>query len=141
MCLVSFRETPYIAKKDIVCYKVMDLRRDEYYTPVQGFPVDKEIIEGKKNLVAEGCEDIISRIRKKNFIPINKYFPFIIEYAIGGGFIHAFLDKECALDPFKGNILGNSCFKCVIPKGTKYFVGEGSKDICTKEIKFVEKIF
>lgn len=97
--------------------------------------LDNEIIQGKKNLVAEGSEDIQ---------PFTEYgFCTPTRYEINGGFIHCYTDHEAATyraDFFDNNECVVYVFECIIPKGTAYYKGN-NWDICAKEIKLIKKVY
>ena len=101
MCLIVDEYNALIAKKDITCYKIYIYSgyRDEYISPVQ-----------------------LDRIEKFNkVIHVPKFLDFIEGNAVFLGF-HTFCnekDAKCfeALNPFY------KVFKCVIPKGSKYYKG------------------
>jgi hypothetical protein len=133
MCLTTVQTRWLRAKEDIVCYKLLDRDRfynpiyaayvkgiTEYRTPFRGIPIKDKVIEGKKCFRAKGCAAFGSGV-------------------ITEGAIHACATEEKAWDYYKYGSMGNSIFKCIIPKGTRYAVGIDG-DICAKKIKFIEKI-
>ena len=114
MCLYSKTNIPYIAKRDIPCYKVLKMiGPNTFVTPFQGYPVDIN-----KPLVAEFNA------------PINKCFG---NYVINGGYIHACIDCSCYLSD-------DIIFKAIIPKGTEYFVSGDCDTICAKKLILTEMI-
>lgn len=133
MCLTSKTNIAKIANKDIVCYKLIWRRFAslDYITAYRDTPISYDILRGRKNFVAEGPECI-----EPSFLDDG--------YSISSGFIHTFTKKEDAIKMAK--MYG--ClehiwvvYKCVIPKGTKYFVSVDYDERCSTEIKFVEEIF
>ena len=138
MCLITKNAIPLTAKDDIVCYKVLAKYGGAYKTPFKLMHVDDDIIEGKKNLVAEGMEDIrgwtVCGLRRPS------------RYEINGGFIHCYTDHESAIEradfsvPKYEPFVEMFVFECIIPKGTTYYEGN-SWDICAKEIKFVKEVY
>lgn len=116
MCLISDTRIPSIAKKSIICYKkVRLLNKEECETPCI-----KAILKRGKLNVAKGPEQI-------NIHGYSLQSHFLFGYSIGEGYIHAYQDK------------GWGCWgkdyvsvTCIIPKGTKYFVG--SMDICANKM-------
>ena len=135
MCLYKNKKhhpfnRPLIADKDIVCYKQLWVNwNNAVVTPIT------------KTLIPIKC---IHKNKKKR-IPfkaeiLNK-FKFIWKHVFGfsnevtDGFIHTF-----SSEPFHYNHFW-SCriFKCVIPKGTKYFIGY-NEDYASEQIIFVEQL-
>ena len=54
MCLYSIERTPYIADRDITCYKVVSVRDGKYYTPFVGRRIAKRYIIGRALYCAHG---------------------------------------------------------------------------------------
>lgn len=129
MCLITKQSTWLVAKKDIKCYKMLEVKRflfiKSYITPYRGMEVPKEVILGKKDLIAEGTAV---------FAP---YYDGDINYEINEGAIHAFSDFETALNY---SISGCQIFECIIPAGTKYAVSRGTGFICAEKIRFVKNV-
>ncbi len=119
MCLVSKRRFPKKAKKDIICYKLLEKFEEKYYTPCRGIYVDIN-----KELKAKGIS-----------------LSIIEPYEKGEGYIHSFrtLPHRDALESSGWNLSRISIFKCIIPKGTKYHIGN-NYDICSKKIIFKKLI-
>lgn len=135
MCLIKNKKyhpfnRPLIAKEDIVCYKIL-VKLYPFdapyvlYTPFRYEPINIETY----------LNNSISFIAKDN----NKFHSFFrhklgFGRIVGSGFIHTYSY------PVKSNkYLRTSVFKCIIPKGTKYFVGE-DKDYASERIIFVEQL-
>lgn len=112
---------PLIAKEDITCYKKLSQIEDTYITPCTHTQVPIECIRDKVPFKAE----ILSK------------FKFIWRHVLGfshsveDGFIHAF---QC--DTYRKSYV---TFKCIIPKGTEYFIGIDGH-IASKEIIFLEEL-
>lgn len=154
MCLISRTNKPKVAKKDIVCYKV--LRRTNPIWSVSGFetfytsdPLPDVVISGKQDFIAQGkfrCE--LSEGGVIEYI-------FCGTYNIDYGQIHTYKSLkdvkksfDCSIKSLKDD---HECvvFKCIIPQGTKYFKGRfqtlnrmtfGVKSYCSDKIRFVEQI-
>lgn len=137
MCLTTVQTRWLRAKEDIVCYKLLDRDKfynpiyalyvkgiTEYQTPFRGTPINNEVLEGKKYFRAKGW---------------STFEPGLGGYHITEGAIHACATEEKAWDYYKYGSMGNSIFKCIIPKGTRYAVGIDD-DICAKKIKFIKRI-
>jgi hypothetical protein len=129
MCLIKNKKHhpfnhPLIAKEDIICYKVLSPSSKPYHfsTPIIG-------------------DEINTIIHMELQIPYKAKKPSSISFFIGHvlgvsntvteGFIHTF--SVCY--PHSAYAL----FKCVIPKGTKYFVGKDG-DYASEQIIFVEQL-
>lgn len=113
---------PLIAKEDIVCYKqVCRYSYGLYETPYTNTIIPTECVENKVPFKAK----------------IGKIFKFFYDHVlgttsmVGDGFIHVY---KCPRYQF-----GHLTFKCIIPKGTKYFIGDHG-DLAAKEIIFLERI-
>lgn len=127
MCLFKDKKhhpfnRPLIAKEDIVCYKKLNRCGENIYmTPIIDILVPIECIQDKVPFEAQ----ILSK------------FIFIWSHVFGfsafveDGFIHTFnRNDECRL---------YETFKCIIPKGTKYFIGEDG-DYASERIIFLQKM-
>lgn len=122
MCLYTY-ETFKIAKEDIVCYKLVyyNYEQDSYTTPFIYADVTNYI---KSKTV---WEDKLEPIRI-----IEGFVNGKACYSMSAGYIHAFTK------PTKSTCGCERLFKCIIPKGTEYYIGL-SDDICARAIKFVEE--
>lgn len=128
MCLYKNRmchrhNRPLIADEDIVCYKLVNKSTDgTYTTPHTDTIVPIECIEHKVPFKAK----IVNPFR---------FFCYHIlgtTGIVGDGFIHVYKDPQ-------QSHCGCITFKCIIPKGTKYFVG-ALNDYAAKKIVFLEEI-
>ena len=125
MCLLS-REKEKVAESDISVVKV--LRRDKilekWFTPVQMAEVPDSVVNGNKDMVAEGDEEI--RINHLD-----------ASYYVYGGFVHSYAGD------IEANLLQrakSSCyFRCVIPKGTRYWVSYDGTAYASKSLRFVKE--
>lgn len=129
MCLFKDKKhhpfnKPLIAKEDIVCYKQLETSRftDGYITPCTYAEVPAECLKKKVPFKAE---------------IINK-FMFIWRHVLGfsnivtDGFIHSYV--HIPSPSFFYYI-----FKCIIPKGTKYFIGN-NHDYAYEQIIFLKRV-
>lgn len=127
MCLIKDKvfhrhNRPLIADRDIPCYKkLQQVGKNTYITPITDTQVPIECIQDKVPFEAQ----ILSK------------FKFIWNHILGfgrfveDGFIHSFQEDD-------GYRL-YEVFKCIIPKGTKYFIGyEG--EYASERIIFLEKL-
>ena len=135
MCLKTRNFKCNIADEDILCFKVLEFSQAcGYMTPCIHSYVAQDILNGIKNMVALGEEEYNSH---STFMEIN------------GGFIHTFKCVEDAIVFCDYNDLFSNgafhIFKCIIPKGTRYYDGTcfcyGVMDsYASKEIKYLEKL-
>ena len=141
MCLIIKKGQRYrIAKEDIPCYKIIKkliyrvgYSEDTIYSyiycsPYQARRISNAEVEGK--------------------IPYDAYTPFtggfLIngERAIGAGAIHTYAKLY---NPLLISAANESLeeYKCIIPKGTKYYVGKdqsGCESYASERIIFKEKL-
>lgn len=110
MCLITRLSKPFIAKKDIVCYKYFTKSENGYYTPYLQVKVEL----GEK-ITADSKH-------KYNDTKVNIWY----KYAIGEGFIHAVLGKKL--------ILSDVCVKAIIPAGTEFYISDDCTEICAREL-------
>ena len=144
MCLsLNEKRLPSVAEHDIICYKVLQFRKQAhwyfYETPYAEMLVSDRIISGEKNL--------------KPWPEIRITGPM---QNISQGFIHTYANLEHAKlqqawlsekQAWLNEIIrAYDIFKCIIPKGTKFYDGEcfaGPEPVpgfASLEIKFIEKI-
>jgi len=110
-----------IAEEDITCYKVMHKSADN------GICVYKSILYGTK------------------WIPLNSTiratYPRDLEIHVkelNGSVVHAFQALTSNLMEF--SIMGSvPIIKCIIPKGTRYWINKGN-EIAATEIKLIEEV-
>ena len=129
MCLFKDKKhhpfnKPLIAKEDIVCYKQLETSHftDGYVTPCTYSVVPAECLKKKVPFKAK---------------ILNK-FEFIWRHVLGfsnivtDGFIHTHVYV-----PGRSFLYYN--FQCIIPKGTKYFIGNND-DYASEQIIFLKRI-
>lgn len=126
MCLIKNKafhphNHPLIAKEDIICYKKLQQIGDAYFTPCTYIQVPIECIRDKVPFEA-------TIFHKFNFIWRHVFgFGDFVE----DGFIHTYQE-----DNGRRNY---EVFKCIIPKDTKYFIGENG-DYASEQIIFAEQL-
>ena len=119
MCLLTQDIYPSIAEKDMECYKVVKYVSGAIMTPYMNLPLQPEIIEGRQLL----CANDIKKVIFNETYSLNE---------VTCGYIHTFSSmaeaKQCILHenvefnfPYLDITL--VAFKCIIPKGTEYYVG------------------
>lgn len=128
MCLYKDKKhhpfnRPLVAEEDIICYKQLETvyLTDRYVTPYTYSMVPTDCLNEKVPFKAE-------IINKAQFI-----WRHILGFSnvVTDGFIHSCVDNLPPCFP-------HTTFKCIIPKGTKYFVGE-HRDYASEQIIFVEQ--
>lgn len=129
MCLESKTIFPKIAKKDIICYKVIDI---ENYSV---FNKDYQYDEHKTNKASNFYELII---RILFYFVCRKKYLFIRYYS---GILHSFSSKNQAqyllykLNKTDSYVI----WECVIPKGSLYFEGHYN-EYGSRKLKLVRKL-
>lgn len=134
MCLYSLKKTPLVAKKDITCYKVLSYVDEDghYISPMYYF----HWFTGNPN------PEVIYHISQFEHHDVRCWF--FGKFKIGTGFFHTYqyLEEAKKLKHIIG--LKNYCIvKCIIPKGTEYYVGydDSQKDCyASKQLKIVKII-
>lgn len=125
MCLNSKWRFPKRAKKDIVCYKILEKvetdNGDEYYTPYQ----DTEV-------------DITKPFKAKG---ISLSFSNNTRYEKTKGYIHTISSLEYIKTYLRGfGGIKFAIFKCHIPKGTKYHESIYDVEYCSRKIVFDREV-
>ena len=113
MCLVSKWRFPRKAKKDITCFKV--LRKSSCSFNGWITPYKWEFVKLNNYLVANKC----------------KTFSITTPHIKGAGYIHAYTDKKFT---WMRNVYEEKVFIAIIPKGTKYHISKGGKEICAEKM-------
>lgn len=136
MCLCKDKKhhpfnRPLIAKEDIVCYKKLHFScgTNMLITPYTRVPIPKKCVQKNKRKRVPFKAEILNKFR------------FICRHVLGfsrivtDGFIHT-SSLEISCDNF---FWRDRFFKCIIPKGTKYFIGKCG-DYASEQIIFVEQL-
>ena len=131
MCLTTKQVYPFIAKEEIVCYKLIEEKRNlfgwKWVTPYQYFRVSKSMVAGKRLLRARGRR---------------RYYSHIFGNLVGGGYIHTFSNNKYAKDVYETmSVAGYHLFECVIPVGTEYYVSDDKQEYASRSIRFISQIF
>lgn len=125
MCLVSKSNKPLIAVHDIHCYKALTNIHNEFFSPFRHSRYFLNAVNYASPHVSNYAS-IESPSREEN-------------YFIEEGFLHCFTDKGVLslndddynfMSPFHTLYL----FECYIPKGSKYFISENGKEICSNKL-------
>ena len=130
MCLISIQKKPFIAKEDIVCYKYLFEDNGNLITPYANEKVCKS-------------QNIIGNKQKPSLL--DRFFPQKEKMqaydgqehiSITQGYIHTYysINRLLMSAPRYAKI-----FSCIIPKGTKYWVGEAG-DYASTKIIYKEQI-
>ena len=131
MCLYSKELEPYIADRDITCYKVVSVRGGKYYTPFVGRRIFKRHIIGRDlycahgKSVAENSSDIWYFANSPQFFLVRK------------GFIHTYGRADVA---FSKMCLNREVYECIIPKGSEYYKDYETCELASTAIQFVRRI-
>lgn len=133
------------AKHDIVCYKVLCGEKDYWVTPSQYTKVPMECINGKKLFKPKETwiEDYLVDIIALDLEDVPPLFDGHV-YDLYEGGIHTYKNLNDAKKTRRtGDKKYNHVFKCIIPKGAKYF--EGPDDFmnptyASSSIRFIKKV-
>lgn len=116
MCLYTKWKKPKIATKDIVVYKVLRTYSEHIESPYRGFVYNlKELYETKLTK----CKSLGG-----------------LEYSIFEGF-HAFVSKKINWY-FRTH---EKLYKCIIPKGSTYYISSNNKEIVANKIIIKRKLW
>lgn len=121
MCLYTREKLPRVAKRDIVCLKILNEESNGVYkTPYQGVRVQlNSKIEASPKRVDISFKD-------------NDYLDNTV-YSVKEGAVHSVLLDE---DKCKGS----RCVKeAIIPKGTEYYLGCFGLEVASKELYITDK--
>lgn len=118
MCLLTNNIHKYIAEKDIVCYKIVNLRDKEIISYWFEFPY-----ELNRKYTTQVLQPIFT---KKDNIRIEKGFHSYRTLGIAKDYIY--------YDMF--NLLPEIIVKCIVPKGSEYYIN--SKEMVSNQIIIVE---
>lgn len=121
MCLYTREKLPRVAKRDIVCLKILNEESNGVYkTPYQGVRVQlNSKIEASPKRVDISFSD-------------NDCLDNTV-YSVNGGAVHSVLLDE-------GRCKGSGCVKkAIIPKGTEYYLGCFGLEVASKELYITDK--
>ena len=128
MCLYTGQEVAYVAKCDIICYKVLKYnKRVGFRSSIQNFPYD------------------LDTTYKTDLLKVRFYNG---EHSITDGF-HSYISMD-GLSMYKRSWI-HKLFKrykkytlveCIIPQGSQYYIGlDGSYDLCyTSDTIIIKKV-
>lgn len=114
MCLTTFQKEPYIAKKDIIIYKVLFKDGKRVISPYIQFPY------------------VLKKLYQTDFRII--YARNNISKLIHEGF-HGYRNKKYATDRWL------EVYKCVIPKGSQYYISFDQEEIVSNQIIIKRKLW
>lgn len=139
MCLTKTKRLPRIAIKDIVVYKVLLEVDGNPLTPFQNYPV-----EIGKTYTGSFTDCYVSAphlLYKSYFLyKIYHYICSISSKDITGGYIHSYYNKLSAKICAKYWHYFHPTYvvKCVIPKGSIYFIGESGYECASTKLRYDE---
>lgn len=140
MCLITTKNIPEIAQEDIVCYK--------YYI-VEKKDGKEKLISPYRRVSAPNLNEAVNTKLDKIFSPTGFDINDSAYYKIQKGFHsfkyfkHVIQDIETWEDIRTRIEYPNyKVFKCIIPKGTKYYEGMFNEafSYCSKSIKLIELV-
>lgn len=140
MCLKVVSNVPLKAEKDIVCYKILVDHKDEdetdylkknptmssYASPFFNYHISKQVLSGKALMRPKESWPVSKEIRNEYDVGWTLLKGY--KYSINEGAIHVMALLEEAKDyaDWISLYFRKTCqiFKCVIPAGTQYYIGE-----------------
>lgn len=126
MCLYTLQDKPFVAEKDIVCYKELVLdESNKFVTPVMKRNIPDAVITGRRLYRARG---LFRRARK------SQHFPNI--NIVDRGWVHTYSKTPNFFQSRRYNVW----FECVIPKGTKYWKSQDGVEYASRSIRFVKPL-
>lgn len=151
MCILCDKKDFGYAKKDIVCYKILEKCPEDrrkfgckYVTPYVWYPIFDKVLSGEILFKAEG------RCRLRNHED---------KVWFDNGYIHTFVNREDAVVNREDAVMlaehissyEYCVYECVIPKGTRYIKGifevfgtpykKLYDTYASKNIRFIRKIY
>ena len=144
MCLLTSRKRGWITAKDIVCYKVLYEKNEEYFTPYMYRRVNENVISGKYSFHDDTASVSVIYPSRNVFSEKNSN-----RFLTGAGFIHSFKGlrsaKQLCYDLSLRHSNNYVVYKCIIPAGTRYYKGKDEYlDVhayAAEKIKFVEEVY
>lgn len=124
MCLYSYRKRPMYAKRDLLVYKIVQMRT----------------LNGLRGMRSPYTGYLLFRGLNESVERANKIYYFNQKYMVSKGYIHAYTSKSAAEKELRhlewSRDEYNFAIKVAyIPKGTAYYLGEiETMDICAKRM-------
>lgn len=125
MCLISQRLKPFVAKKDLKVFKILNMdEKGNYETPFQNCKVELNSLmqanENSGDYSKYNCGDDGHKCQLQ----------------INGGFIHSLFHD---IKEYVGN--SELCMVVAyIPEGTEYFISTRFMDVCSKQLRLTNEI-
>ena len=110
MCLFIGKNSSFIAKSDIIVYKVLKTYGGRYVTPNQSYPVKLDNMLIPEEVATEK--------------------PYGFKYCIKGGAIHAYTSSDWR----------DSRFKAIIKKGTKFWIQDDLEQIAAEKLYITSEV-
>ena len=113
MCLITTKDIPEIAQEDIVCYTLYKLR-------------DNKLLSPYREVVAPNINEVTNTVLDRACV--FSYKGNHVNYSVSRGF-HSYKNISNSKEELRFwiHFLAYSnvrIFKCIIPKGTKYYEGK-----------------
>ena len=154
MCLLTTNKKVRVSKEDIVCYKIVKKKGDRFVTPFREAAISSSIIAGTENFkgkVDEFKRNLYGDPKIPN-VYVNYAYSRKKNYKVEDGFVHTYKNLSDAIKLMKYDYIAYAMeddeelrlFKCIIPKGCKYYAGKTwgkDESYASKEIKFVEEMY
>jgi hypothetical protein len=115
MCLATFQKEPYIAQKDIIVYKALFKSGKRILSPFREFPY------------------ILKKLYQTDF-GITFSLTYNAPKLIHEGF-HGYRNRKYAISRWI------KVYKCIIPKGSQYYISSDQKEIVSDQIIIKRKLW
>lgn len=137
MCLHTLQKVALVAEEDIIVYKMLDpssFRFNTFFSLIQQFEYEIGLVyETTMTIVADGRHANWEASRWYNGLTEKQKVQDVI--IIQEGF-HAFITKGAVPQE---NIIDGKLVKCIIPKGSQYYINEHVGLIVSNAIKLIER--
>lgn len=138
MCLEKKSSIPKIATKDIIVYKILISENNKLFTPY--YKNNIKIGKTYKGIFNKYNIFIKHRLYTFNNSIICFLISLFFSKVIYSGYIHSYNNYDILFN-FNNWLYCNNYYivKCIIPKGTLYFIGKNG-DIASRKLKYVKII-
>lgn len=132
MCLITYWKKPKIAKKNIVCYKILeDKGLNGLYSPHTQTKYSTGLNKAYGETIIYRGPILNHSIFKRKTYMIERG---MLHCCTTEGYSFEYLYKIFN-NPFYHHII----YKCIIPKGTEYYISTDKKQICAKAIRLIKE--
>lgn len=122
MCLYTRWKKPKTATKDIVVYKILSVYSTHLASPYMNFVYDLDMLYETKFTKTKGCSG-------------RGYYIYAGFHAYTSKKIASNTDLDCSFSTYE------RIYKCVIPKGSTYYISSDDKEIVADKIIIKRKLW